>query len=192
MTKELSELTLEELWRLFPIILEEHNEQYSEWYSEMKFNIVTCIGESNCIRINHIGSTAVKGLLSKATIDILLEIPKSSNIDDLAEKLSNDAWILMNSTKESGVNYVFNKGYSKFGFAEKVYHLHVRNVGDWDELYFRDYLVDNESVAKEYAVLKSSLIENYRNNRDGYTDAKTDFIKEKTKAARGVYGDRYK
>lgn len=32
MPKELSELSLEELWILFPIILKEHKEAYSEWY----------------------------------------------------------------------------------------------------------------------------------------------------------------
>lgn len=30
--KELSEMTLEELWQLFPIILKEHNPKYKEWY----------------------------------------------------------------------------------------------------------------------------------------------------------------
>ena len=30
--KQLSEMTLEELWALFLVILKEHNPQYSEWY----------------------------------------------------------------------------------------------------------------------------------------------------------------
>lgn len=32
MEKELSEMTLEELWSLFPIILKEHNTDYKKWY----------------------------------------------------------------------------------------------------------------------------------------------------------------
>lgn len=36
MGKSLSELTLEELWELFPIFLVPHNEQWDEYYDEMK------------------------------------------------------------------------------------------------------------------------------------------------------------
>ncbi|GAB6109469.1 hypothetical protein JCM19376_34250 [Fusibacter bizertensis] len=125
MTKELSELTLEELWELFPIILKAHNEDYSGWYEEMKLDLLKCIDKSNCARINHIGSTAVKGLLSKPTIDILLELDGLSNIDEIVGKLVNDGWILMHSEIKPNLNYVFNKGYTKYGFADKVYHLHM-------------------------------------------------------------------
>jgi hypothetical protein len=63
MSKDLSELTLEKLWILFPIILEEYNQAYREWYQEMKFHLRDTIGEENILRINHIGSTCVKGLM---------------------------------------------------------------------------------------------------------------------------------
>lgn len=36
MGKELSEMTLEELWKLFPIILKEHNTAYRGWYEVQK------------------------------------------------------------------------------------------------------------------------------------------------------------
>lgn len=98
----------------------------------------------------------------------------------------------MHAKEEPGLNYVFNKGYSKSGFEEKVFHLHVRYLEDWDELYFRDYLKENEDVRDQYANLKLSLIEKYKNNRDGYTEAKTDFIREMTKEARKSFGNRYK
>jgi GrpB-like predicted nucleotidyltransferase (UPF0157 family) len=85
----------------------------------------------------------------------------------------------------------FNKGYTPEGFAEKVYHLHVRYYGDWDELYFRDYLIEHKEIAQEYAILKAGLLEPYRNNRDGYTDAKREFVVEYSKIAKECYGGRY-
>ena len=30
--KELSEMSLEELWQLFPIVLKEYDQRYPEWY----------------------------------------------------------------------------------------------------------------------------------------------------------------
>lgn len=53
-----------------------------------------------------------------------------------------------------------NSGYTKNGFADKVFHIHLRYVGDNDELYFRDYLKDHPQIAKEYETLKLGL----RNN----------------------------
>ena len=34
MAKRLSDMTLEELWQLFPIILTAHQESWKEWYLE--------------------------------------------------------------------------------------------------------------------------------------------------------------
>ena len=84
-----------------------------------------------------------------------------------------------------------NKGYTRQGFADRVFHLHLRIKGDNDELYFRDYLRENENIAKEYESLKLSLWRRFEHNRDGYTDAKTDFIKKYSKIAREKYGARY-
>ncbi|MGM0498943.1 MAG: GrpB family protein, partial [Bacillota bacterium] len=80
MPKSLSEMSLEELWQLFPIILKEHNPEYKNWYLEEKFNLTAVLPEKNIGRINHIGSTAVPGLLAKPTVDILLEIKRGANL----------------------------------------------------------------------------------------------------------------
>ena len=67
MKKSISEMTLEELYELFPVVLKEHNPQYKEWYEIEKQNILKNISADDIIRINHIGSSAVKGVLSKPT-----------------------------------------------------------------------------------------------------------------------------
>ena len=85
----------------------------------------------------------------------------------------------------------FNKGYTENGFAERVYHLHLRYFGDTDELYFKDYLNENPNIAKDYESLKLDLWKKYENNRDGYTDSKTDFITRYTQKAKEKYGSRY-
>jgi GrpB-like predicted nucleotidyltransferase (UPF0157 family) len=191
MGKPLSDMTLEELWELFPIILKQHNSDYKAWYSDQKTELLKVLDEQTIKRINHIGSTSVKDLIAKPTVDILLEVDNSSDIEQLRDTLEKAEWICMSSEKEPDLNLVFNKGYTPEGFAEKVYHLHVRYLGDWSELYFRDYLIAHSDIAKEYGELKQGLKEQYEHNRDGYTDAKTDFIKKYTKAAREDFSDRY-
>lgn len=191
MGKELSEMTLEELWELFPIILKEHNTDYKNWYETEKQRLLSFIDKKIIIRINHIGSSAVEGLIAKPTVDILLEIDNESNIEKLTDTLLHNGWLLMSSQQKPFLNMVFNKGYTKEGFAEKVYHLHVRYYGNWNELYFRDYLMEHEEVANEYGKLKLRLIEKYENDRDGYTDAKSDFILKYTKKAKEEFDDKY-
>jgi GrpB-like predicted nucleotidyltransferase (UPF0157 family) len=79
---------------------------------------------------------------------------------------------------------MFAKGYTANGFNGQAYHIHVRYSGDWDELYFRDYLILHPEVALEYGELKVRLSLEYKNDREGYTDKKSDFIKRITKVAR--------
>jgi GrpB-like predicted nucleotidyltransferase (UPF0157 family) len=191
MGKALSEMTLEELWELFPIILQDHNPAYKEWYSAEKEEIIKAIEQKDIIRINHIGSSVVEGLVAKPTIDILLEVVKKCDIENLKSKLKKAGWTLMSFRSEPDFKMSLNKGYTPQGFAEKVYHLHVRFPGDWDELYFRDYLIMHPEVAKEYGELKRKLMKQYEHNRDGYTEAKTEFVAKWSKAAKEEFGGRY-
>jgi GrpB-like predicted nucleotidyltransferase (UPF0157 family) len=191
MGKTLSEMSLEELWELFPIILKEHNPAYKEWYKEEKDEIIKALGWYAIRRINHIGSSSVTGLISKPTVDILLEVDLTCDIGQLKQKLTKAGWILMSFTDNPELKMAFNKGYTPEGFAERIFHLHLRYLGDWDELYFRDYLMAHKEVADKYGTLKQGLKERYEHDRDGYTEAKTDFITEHTKKAREEFGPRY-
>ena len=85
----------------------------------------------------------------------------------------------------------FNRGYMKDGFADRVFHVHLRYTGDNDELYFRDYLNEYRQIAKEYETMKLQLWKLFRHNRDAYTRAKTEFIRKWTQEAKRVYAGRY-
>lgn len=40
---KLSKMSLEKLWKLFPIVLTEHNPNYKEWYETEKSSILKTI-----------------------------------------------------------------------------------------------------------------------------------------------------
>lgn len=188
MGKKLSEMTLEELWALFPIRLTEHNDKWEKQYEEMEAFLSSQLLPYYAVRISHIGSTAIKYIQAKPIVDILIEIEPDKNISTAAEIIKNCGFTIMS---ESDVRISFNSGYTEKGFAEKVYHLHLRYSGDNDELYFRDYLNDNPDIAQEYQKLKLKLWKLYEYNRDAYTEAKTEFIKKYTALAKRQYGKRY-
>ena len=79
----------------------------------------------------------------------------------------------------------------QYYFVHKVFHLHLRYKNDNDELYFRDYLIEYTEIAKEYEELKLKLWKEYEFNRDGYTNAKGDFIQKYTQKAKLLYGKKY-
>ena len=184
--KKLSEMSLEELWQLFPIRLTEHQNCWKAWYCEEEKRLKKALPEME--RISHIGSTAISSIWAKPIVDILVEIPKESNLLAYKGLIVGNGYVCM-SGSEQGLS--FNKGYTEDGFAERVFHLHVRYAGDNDELYFRDYLNEFFEVAKEYERLKLSLWKTYEHNRDAYTNAKTEFVKTYTELAKKLYGDRY-
>lgn len=89
-TNKLEGMANEELWRLFPIIIREHSGQYSDWYQQEVENLNRIIGADSILRINHIGSTAVKGLMAKPTVDILLELSGETEIGNLKSALKQE------------------------------------------------------------------------------------------------------
>lgn len=180
MNKELSDMTLEELWELFPIFLTEYNHCWIKWYTEEKILLENL---TLPIKINHIGSTAVSGIWAKPIIDILVEA-EIKDFEIIKEQLLNHGYICMAQSRK---RLDFNKGYTKNGFEKKVFHLHLREFGDHDELYFRDYLREHKEAAKEYERLKILLWKKYEHNRDAYTDGKTKFVKQYTKKAKEQY-----
>ena len=189
--KSVGNLTNEERSKLFPIILSEYDPAWREWYSEEKEKLLRLIGGDRIVRITHIGSTAVPGLVAKPTIDILLEVAGSADMDaDLESMIAlmpkNEYVCLREQTIPTNDIALFLKGYSAAGFAEKVYHIHVRRHGDWDEVHFRDYLLAHPEAAEQYGNLKRELMEQYEHDRDGYTEAKGEFIEAVTKRARGI------
>ena len=184
MSKPLSEMTLEELWQLFPIFLTEYQTYWTEWYQEEYTLLSAILSKNYIVRINHIGSTAIKGIWAKPIIDILVEIIEQTNMQLICDILTENGYLCMSQSEN---RMSFNKGYTERGFSEKVFHLHLRYIGDNDELYFRDYLNEHADIAKEYENLKISLWKLYEHNRDRYTNAKGNFIANVMKMAKEKY-----
>ena len=186
MGKPLSEMTLEELWRLFPIYLTEQDARWGQWFADERERLCAVLPPDFCI--SHIGSTAIHTIRAKPIVDILVEIPEEAAMDEARRVLESNGYLCM-SQSESRLS--FNRGYTEEGFAERVFHLHLRRMGDNGELYFRDYMNGRPALAKQYEEVKLSLWKRYEFNRDAYTEAKGSFVKACTDQAKRAYPGRY-
>ncbi len=184
--KPLSEMTLDELWHLFPISLTPHRPEWAEWFAQEQTLLCELLPQADTVRISHIGSTAVPSVMAKPIVDILVEVRADCPLETFREPLTRAGYLCMSERTEQ---LSWNKGYTPQGYAERVFHLHLRHEGAHDELYFRDWLRLCPEAAKEYEALKLRLAEAYRYNRDGYTAAKAAFITEQTRRAKQALGE---
>lgn len=170
--KRLEEMTLQELWELFPIALAPHNPLWKQWAAD-EISLLASVLSQFTPLINHIGSTAIPTIQAKPIIDILVEVPAEAHLPSLRTSMETCGYICM---AQSPSRMSFNKGYTPQGYAQKVFHIHVHRLGDNSEILFRDYLIAHPDAALQYQSLKQSLLPAYRHDRDAYTAAKTPFI----------------
>lgn len=122
-------MTTKELWQLFPVSLVEHSEKWARFYNEIKALLEKVLKDLPVCKISHIGSTAITNIWAKNIVDVLIEIPVSCDMEYVAKLLKENGFIRM-STKKKRIS--FNRGYTNSGFADKVYHIHLRYIGDND------------------------------------------------------------
>ena len=131
------------------------------------------------VAIEHIGSTAICGILAKPIIDIAVGVEKLTDGEKCVVPLENIGYEYRG---EHGIarRFYFVKG------EPRTHHLHLveKDSDFWrSHLLFRDYLRAHPAVAKEYENLKLELARKYANDRDAYLYGKTDFIENVLKIA---------
>lgn len=186
--KNLEELTEKELGRLFPIKIVPYDKNWVNIFNTESKLLKDTLGHEVALRIEHFGSTAIEGLSAKPTIDILVEIPTLTDTlkEFIIKKMTEIGYHFIWRTDEKIPYMHFVKGYTIEGFKGKIFHIHMGDKTHplWDRICFRDYLRKNKEVAKEYEKLKMSLLDKFKYDRDGYTNAKSEFVKRITEIAK--------
>ena len=123
--------------------------------------------------VEHVGSTAVPGLMAKPILDIAVAIRAYAIVPSCATALARLGyryahWVDLEN------DYTFEKG------AERTHHVHLVEHGSrqWsDYLRFRDALRGNVELSREYERTKIELGARFCGDRAAYTRAKADFIR---------------
>lgn len=176
--KDLNKMNSKELGRLFPIIVTDYSDKWADLYKNEAKLITDSFSQSEIVRIDHIGSTAIPRIKAKPTIDILLQISEQLDVFKLKETFESLGYLMNEHPENPAPHLTFVKGYTKQGFKGQTFHVHIRFFGDWDEIRFRDYLIKNKEVAKEYEAMKLELAKKHPNDREAYTDSKTEWIEK--------------
>ncbi|MNN52146.1 dephospho-CoA kinase/protein folding accessory domain-containing protein [compost metagenome] len=141
-------------------------------YNELRIKIVNQLG-SAIQRIDHIGSTAVTGIAAKPIIDIQISVSDLDNVEEVKSGLNEIGFEYRKDNDD------LTKRYFRERPGMKRTHIHVRQFGSWSEqfnLLFRDYLREHEVDRTEYAKVKYSLSNQYRDRREKYVEGKTEIV----------------
>jgi GrpB-like predicted nucleotidyltransferase (UPF0157 family) len=161
-------------------LVEKYNPEWSRWFEEIKESLGEKIAKA-CISIEHVGSTAIPGMIAKPIIDIIIVIEP-------------ERWEVMKSLLEKrGYYYRGNQGIED----RECFRLHDESILPAHHLYvcpkysfeikketaFRDYMKTHKKDRERLNALKWSLAEKFNNDRQLYIDGKDAMVKEITETA---------
>lgn len=156
-----------------PIRLVEYDSEWPHEYEQEAKRIRTALGQ-DALRIEHVGSTAVPGLLAKPIIDIVLVVAESDNEQQYAPALETAGYHL--HLREPGWHE-----HRLFKGAEDGVNLHVFSQGCPEigrMVRFRDWLRASQDDRELYAQVKRALAEQEWKYTQNYADAKSRVVGE--------------
>jgi GrpB-like predicted nucleotidyltransferase (UPF0157 family) len=155
-----------------PIIVVPYDPLWPQRFAEQARTLREALGDV-ALRIDHIGSTSIPRLAAKPVIDIQISVADFEPLDAFRVPLESLGYVFRAENPE------LTKRYFRAPPRQRRSHIHVRRAGSFSQqlaLLFRDFLRTHPDIAMQYAVLKFQLAQQYRDDREAYTDAKQPYI----------------
>lgn len=128
--------------------------------------------ERTALRIEHVGSTSVPGLVAKPIVDVQVSVADFSDEQSYVPHLERIGVQLRSRDN-------LHRYFRPFADRPRDVHVHVCPVGSkWERehLLFRDYLRANPAACEVYAKAKQEASSVWTDDGWAYTDAKSDVI----------------
>ena len=154
----------------------EYRPEWAKMFEDEARVIRVALGDVSA-RVEHVGSTAVRGLAAKPIVDIMVGLEDFSLADGLVSKIEALGYEYVRKFEEV---MPFRRFFTKEMDGVRTHQIHMVAVGGefWERLLlFRDFLRQNPEVAAKYASLKKELAGREWGDVDEYADAKTEFVR---------------
>jgi len=155
------------------ILIHEYDDEWPLLFQEIGRKLRESLEEEAALRIDHIGSTSIRGLSAKPVIDIQISVPRLTHLEKYRTGIEKAGFL------HRPENPDLTKSYFRELPGHRRTHIHVREDGSWSQqfaLLFRDYLRCHPDDCKIYADGKYELARKFRNQREDYVDAKEPII----------------
>lgn len=128
-------------------------------------------------QIEHIGSTAIRGMLAKPILDILIGINNIQNIEGkMIDGLKTAGFLRLKVERPEEI--IFAK-FIDNTYKVKTHYIHLVDFESklWNNLiFFRDYLNSNESAKMKYLGIKLDYLKKSSTGIKEYTAYKEEFV----------------
>ncbi|KPH96396.1 hypothetical protein AMS58_02210 [Pseudoalteromonas porphyrae] len=140
---------------------------------------------NNAVKVEHIGSTSVKGLAAKPVIDILIEVISLDELDTSNRNIEALGYLV------KGENGIEGRRYFQKGGNQRSHHVHAFQTND-SHLHrhraFKEYLIAHSAIALEYGSIKKEAVSKSENDINVYMALKNSFIQKHEKLALEWFG----
>jgi GrpB-like predicted nucleotidyltransferase (UPF0157 family) len=162
-----------------PVIVLAYDPNWPGRFQYLRKRIADALG-GMAAAIEHVGSTAVPGLVAKPIIDIDVVLTLETRLPAAIERLAHLGYI------HRGNLSVPEREAFRAPAGDPPHHLYVCPPCSAEfrrHMAFRNYLRAHPKDAKMYGDLKIALAERFREDRPAYNAAKTKFVEKLTNRA---------
>jgi GrpB-like predicted nucleotidyltransferase (UPF0157 family) len=160
------------------VVIVDYDAQWPLLFEEERARLAPTLA-TFALTIAHIGSTAVPGLCAKPIIDLLVTVERLDPADRYSAALTALGYVLR-ADPANTERHAYGKRDARGRRTIPGYNLHFVQHGGIEHqrhIAFRDYLRTHPDAARDYCALKRRLAVAYGADRDGYTHAKTAFVR---------------
>ena len=136
--------------------------------------LLRVILRKHIIRIQHIGSTSIPGMIAKPIIDILVAVPNYEEASDYIHRIKSIGYEYQGENSTLRQYYFIKRrpnGYQLY-FVE-------RDSKTWNErIAFRNLLLNNPTIPADYSEYKQQLAIQFSVDLDAYQMEKGEYIRK--------------
>jgi GrpB-like predicted nucleotidyltransferase (UPF0157 family) len=144
---------------------------------------------NNLYFVDHVGSTAVRGLIAKPVIDLLVTLPDWSAAGVVSRELQAQGYRIEQRVRGANPRHFMTRLDPSGG---PTFNLHLVPPGsEWGlrMLAFRDALLADRSLVRQYGALKQELADLHPEDLAAYTRGKATFVGDAVLQIEGAFSN---
>lgn len=168
------------------IVVVDSDPQWPEWFERVRAVLLPAV-EKVALRIDHVGSTSVPGLVAKPIIDVDIVVADDSGVRPVIDALRPLGYQWVGDLGVEGRQAFDTSGHPEL----PPHHLYIvveNNKAHLDHVLLRDVLRADSEACRRYADLKRANVDIAQGDMDVYVAAKASFVADLLARARAELG----
>ncbi len=160
-----------------PVDVVEYDPAWRHKFAEQRDRLMILLSGWLAEPVEHVGSTAVPGLSAKPIVDILAPVTSLVDARGAVALLEEDGWLQWSTDPNRSWRFWFLRPLPE----ARTHHLYLIQYDDphaGELRAFRDLLRADDTLRDRYETLKRNLAKAFRDDREGYTQAKAPFVED--------------